>query len=267
MKRNSTVRVLVTAGLMTFVAGALPACEQGGSPRPNSADHRSSATETFQHVVQPGETLGMIADWYTGKSSNWKQIVDVNPGLRPERMRVGQIVLIPRSILIKDTPIPRGYVSAKKKSAPANATGVDTSPSEADKDSGSEKTASKSADSEVSTSPDAVKDSADKASAEAVKAGETAASAAEEAAKAEETAKIEEAAKKAQTEAEAAGQAAQEAADAAKAEAEKAAEKARAEAAAAAKAAADAAEAAKSGQKPAADDAEREKLLDELLAQ
>ena len=267
MKRNSTVRVLVTASLMTFVAGVLPACEQGGSPRPNGADHRSSATETFQHVVQPGETLGIIADWYTGRSSNWKQIVDVNPGLRPERMRVGQIVLIPRSILIKDTPIPKGYSSAKKKSAPANTTGVDASPSEADNDSGSEKAASKSVDSDVTTFSDVAKESVDKAADEAIKAGVTVSTAADEAANADETAKIDEAAKKAQTEAEAASKAAQEAADAAKAEAEKAAEKARADAAAAAKAAADAAEAAKSGQMPAADDAEREKLLDELLAQ
>lgn len=266
MKPIYPTRPLVVACLVMFAAAGLASCSQHQNTGPSPSGSQYSGGGTFQHVVQSGETLGMIADWYTGKSSNWTQIMSVNPGLRPERLKPGQIVLIPRSILIKDTPIPKGYV-AKKRGA-GNTTGVDSA------NTGSVKT-----DTGTPTKTDTVKeeDAGDAigATGDVTAAKEAADKAAEDAAAAEksrndaleEAEKLDESAKAAKTETENVAKSAEDAAAAARAEADKAAEKARADAAAAAKAAADAAEAAKSGQKPAPDDAEREKLLDELLAQ
>ena len=115
-------------------AAALTSCASNQRPsQPNRNANNSPAPQYLEHTVGSGETLGIIADWYTGRASNWQAIAAANPGLRPERLRVGQMVLIPRDIMVRDTPPPRGHArSVKKKGPPAegNATGVESTPTE-----------------------------------------------------------------------------------------------------------------------------------------
>ena len=47
------------------------------------------------HVVAKGETLGDISKVYFGTTTKWKQIVEANPGVRPENLKVGQSLVIP----------------------------------------------------------------------------------------------------------------------------------------------------------------------------
>lgn len=47
------------------------------------------------HVVAKGETLGDISKVYYGTTTKWKQIVEANPGVRPENLKVGQSLIIP----------------------------------------------------------------------------------------------------------------------------------------------------------------------------
>jgi nucleoid-associated protein YgaU len=47
------------------------------------------------HVVAKGETLGDISKAYFGTTTKWKQIVEANPGVRPENLKVGQSLAIP----------------------------------------------------------------------------------------------------------------------------------------------------------------------------
>jgi len=63
------------------------------------------------HVVGKGETLGDISKQYFGTTTKWKQIVEANPGVRPENLKVGQSLAIP------DLP------SAGPDAAPAAAVG------------------------------------------------------------------------------------------------------------------------------------------------
>jgi hypothetical protein len=65
----------------------------------------------YEHKVQfPGETLSIIASWYTGRADNWPRIRDANPGLRPEAMRIGQFVYIPRHLVVNDRPLTQDAV-------------------------------------------------------------------------------------------------------------------------------------------------------------
>lgn len=71
----------------------------------------------FQHTVKySGETLASIADWYTGQISNWKAIAQANPSMKPERMRIGDIVNIPTHLVIKTKPYPKPVSRQKPKS-------------------------------------------------------------------------------------------------------------------------------------------------------
>lgn len=66
----------------------------------------------FEHEVQwPGETLSLIAKWYTGRYGNWKALAKANPGLNPNRIRVGNIINIPTEMMKSKEPLPRKVVA------------------------------------------------------------------------------------------------------------------------------------------------------------
>ncbi|HOX56819.1 MAG TPA: LysM peptidoglycan-binding domain-containing protein [Candidatus Paceibacterota bacterium] len=69
------------------------------SPKDSTATSPVPATSDggFEYIIKPGDTLDAIVQAY--KEKNIKvtvnQIVNANPGLKPERMRVGQKIFIP----------------------------------------------------------------------------------------------------------------------------------------------------------------------------
>lgn len=69
------------------------------APPPKSEPVKpSGGGETgFEHTVQPGDTLSGIEQAYReqGYKVSVKQILEANPGLVPERMKVGQKIWIP----------------------------------------------------------------------------------------------------------------------------------------------------------------------------
>ena len=47
------------------------------------------------HVVRKGDTLWSLAARHLGSGRRWREIVDANPGIRPERLVIGQTLRIP----------------------------------------------------------------------------------------------------------------------------------------------------------------------------
>jgi nucleoid-associated protein YgaU len=70
----------------------LPAKEAGGA---SSGTGAAGVGGGKTHVVAKGETLGDISKAYFGTTTKWKQIVEANPGVRPENLKVGQSLAIP----------------------------------------------------------------------------------------------------------------------------------------------------------------------------
>ncbi len=70
-----------------------------------------------------GETLSIIAKWYTGKFKNWKAIAKANPKLKPNRILIGDRIHIPEDLLKTRKPMPKEFLAAftskpkKKRSA------------------------------------------------------------------------------------------------------------------------------------------------------
>ena len=79
----------------------------------------SNADLPFFHQVRwEGETLSLIAKWYTGDYRNWKALAEVNPWLEPNNMFTGLKVKIPRQLLKNQKDMPREFVlssAAQKK--------------------------------------------------------------------------------------------------------------------------------------------------------
>ncbi len=65
----------------------------------------------IEHMVRwNGETMALIAKWYTGKYSNWKALVEANPQINPKRMRKGSIIRIPMELVKTQEPMPKSFV-------------------------------------------------------------------------------------------------------------------------------------------------------------
>jgi len=75
-----------------------------------------------EHQVKwEGETLSIIAKWYTGSVNNWKTIAKANPALDPNRIVIGIDVRIPNSLMITRNPLPKSFLagfSPEKKIKP-----------------------------------------------------------------------------------------------------------------------------------------------------
>ena len=79
-------------------------------PRNFSSNYREAS---YKHTVRwPGESLSLIASWYTGSSKNWRKLAKVNPRLNPNRIKGGNVIMIPSSLLKTRVPLPQ-KVAAK----------------------------------------------------------------------------------------------------------------------------------------------------------
>lgn len=58
----------------------------------------------YHQVRYSGETLALIAKWYTGDSKNWKAIQEINPDMDPDRIVLDEVIRIPKSIALKERP-------------------------------------------------------------------------------------------------------------------------------------------------------------------
>jgi hypothetical protein len=72
---------------------------------------KKTKTDDYVHTVRwPGETLSIIAMWYTGESAKWKELADANPKLNPNLIYMGDEIVIPASLLKIEKPLTRSFV-------------------------------------------------------------------------------------------------------------------------------------------------------------
>lgn len=99
--------------------GAAPAqpAVPGGAP---AAARPAGPPAYYTHTVRYyGESVSIIAAWYTGAIENWKALAEANPGIDPNRIVVGDKLRIPEELMTKREPMPKEFVdSFYPKSSP-----------------------------------------------------------------------------------------------------------------------------------------------------
>lgn len=110
------IRFLVSVALSITICGLFTACANNNNqPAPSQQNIPTPQESYLEHTISfSGETLAEIAAWYTGRGLNWTAIRDANPSIRPDRLRLGQIILIPRSLVTNEKPFTR---KSSKKTA------------------------------------------------------------------------------------------------------------------------------------------------------
>jgi len=63
-------------------------------------------------VRYPGESVSIIAGWYTGEIDNWKILAEVNPNVNPNVIHEGMSIKVPESMLKTREPMTREYVDS-----------------------------------------------------------------------------------------------------------------------------------------------------------
>ena len=94
------------------------------APKPPAETEPAEKISYYVHTVKwSGETVSIIAAWYTGDLENWKTLASVNPHLDPNRIFGGNKIRIPENLLQTREPMPKDFVDgfypkAKPKTAP-----------------------------------------------------------------------------------------------------------------------------------------------------
>lgn len=71
----------------------------------------TKSTPFVHTVTHKGETLSLIAKWYTGNVNNWKTIAQLNANIIPERMPIGAKITIPNSMLKRTDKLMKEYIT------------------------------------------------------------------------------------------------------------------------------------------------------------
>ncbi len=66
----------------------------------------------IHRVRWAGETLSIIAQWYTGAFKNWKALSNANPTLDLNRIVIGADIFIPEDLLKSHKPMPFSFLSS-----------------------------------------------------------------------------------------------------------------------------------------------------------
>lgn len=99
---RSLYSILITVIVAALLAGCAPRSKGPAvPPRPPSIVHE---------VRYPGETLAIIAGWYTGNPKNWQEIASFNEGINPNKIRIGDQIEIQRYLLKRENPFSKDYV-------------------------------------------------------------------------------------------------------------------------------------------------------------
>ncbi len=115
-------RTLSVPSLLFFFAGLLClACLAGCAVFGETGGEVDATREdVYVHTVEwSGETLPMIAQWYTGNKDNWKILAKTNPNISSDRLVVDDQILIPFELVKNNKKMPKEFLSTFSVKSPA----------------------------------------------------------------------------------------------------------------------------------------------------
>jgi LysM domain len=81
---------------------------------PSQAKQEGSPASSFyvHRVTWTGESLSIVAKWYTGNLENWKALANANPEIKPEFLQVGMKIRIPEVLMVNPDPMTQEFVAS-----------------------------------------------------------------------------------------------------------------------------------------------------------
>jgi hypothetical protein len=125
--KKGIIIMMRKAGLVVLALGALVLINSGCSLfGMMKREWKPAAPQKpqFVHTVKyPGETLSIIAKWYTGDVNNWEILANANPHIDYNKMVPGNNIFIPENLLKNKKALTKNFVdSFYKKKEPTSKT-------------------------------------------------------------------------------------------------------------------------------------------------
>ena len=76
----------------------------------STKETKMNVTYYIHTVKWSGESLSIIAGWYTGDIKNWKILAEANPDMDPKVVVVGQKIRIPENVMTIRSPMTKAHV-------------------------------------------------------------------------------------------------------------------------------------------------------------
>lgn len=120
--RHTTIIVFLLYPLLSLICtGCAPKSPEDMENRPlQEQEHPQAVYEKgdkavpsgyYVHTVKlPGESLSIIAKWFTGDLNNWDKLSKYNPAINPNRIHLGDTIRIPRHMMTRHTPMTLQFV-------------------------------------------------------------------------------------------------------------------------------------------------------------
>ena len=106
LKKNIFLTIIVWVPLLTLI-GCL-------TPLQKFREKKAEVPEKTRHFVHTvrweGESLSIIAKWYTGEIRHWKTLAGVNPEFHPDSIHIGDRISIPEELLKTREAMPKDFV-------------------------------------------------------------------------------------------------------------------------------------------------------------
>ena len=89
-------------------------CEPGAPllTPPGKVEPTEKMTYLVHTVKWSGETVSIIAGWYTGDIEKWKALAEANPKINPNHIFEGNKILIPENLLKTRDPMTKEFVES-----------------------------------------------------------------------------------------------------------------------------------------------------------
>lgn len=86
--------------------------------RPQAAPEQPPPVDYFIHTVTlSGESLSIIAKWYTGDLKKWEILAEHNPTINPNLIHKGDQIQIPRELLVREDALTQEFVDESQPRA------------------------------------------------------------------------------------------------------------------------------------------------------
>ena len=71
---------------------------EAAAGRPPATARSRPSSESCTHTVAAGDTLGQISSDRLGTAKRWREIAELNPGLKPNALRIGSTLKLPCAV-------------------------------------------------------------------------------------------------------------------------------------------------------------------------
>ncbi len=113
--------------LVSILVSILPLIAFTGCASSSLTPPKEHLNRPFIHTIHfSGETLSLIALWYTGKTNNWKEIRRANPKVAAAKLKQGTQIAIPAALLKRRQVLPLSFVTAHPELMPSTQKSVTT---------------------------------------------------------------------------------------------------------------------------------------------